>query len=120
MVVALSASQAQAEEGFARYLRDLVQHDLSLHTRLTLVPFVDPVTQECRGDEGFWVVGGKFVGGQLFANELVVGLVGVERTYDVIPIKVGSGTKAVRPVAVGIRITGHVQPMRGPAFAIAR
>ena len=67
-------------------------------------------------------VGGlrEHVSGDLFTEELVIGLVGVEGGDDVVAIAPGVGAELVALKAVGVRVVRNVQPMAGPALAVVR
>ena len=61
----------------------------------------------------------QFVAGQLFLDEAIPGLVGVERADDVVAITpcVGADRICVG-VAVGVGVARDVEPMASPAFAV--
>ena len=62
---------------------------------------------------------GEEVASDLFEGELVVRLVGVEGVHD--PVAPGPhGAFGVALVAVGVGVAGGVEPVPGPAFAVAR
>ena len=63
---------------------------------------------------------GEHVTGDLFAEKLVVGLVGVERGDDVIAVVPGVGAKLVALEAVGIGVVRDVEPVARPALAVVR
>ena len=56
----------------------------------------------------------------LLADELVVGLVVVERVDDVVAIPPGVGVSEVLVHAVGVGVAGHVEPVPAPALAVVR
>ena len=60
------------------------------------------------------------VAGNLLAEKLVVGLVGVERVDDVIAIQPGFRDGIVGVVAGRVGIAGDVHPIPAPAFAVLR
>lgn len=63
---------------------------------------------------------GEFVAGELFEQEAVEGQVLVEGADDVVAVFVGVGPRGVVVgVTVRIGIPGDVEPVPGPAFAIA-
>ena len=72
--------------------------------------------EESRGDEGMRAVWGEGVAGDLLADELVVGLVRVERLNDVVAVAPRIGAELVPLKAVGVRIVGDVEPVARPAF----
>ena len=61
----------------------------------------------------------ELVPGQLFLHEPVVGLVGIEGIDDVVPIAPGVVVLGIALVAVGVGVTGQVQPVAPPAFPVA-
>src|SRR5262249_60042922 len=67
----------------------------------------------------FGVVAGQLVASELFPDEAVIRLVGVEGANDVIAVLVGEGPVAVGvEVAVGVRVPGCVEPVFSPALAV--
>ena len=61
---------------------------------------------------------GEEVAGDLLANELVEGLVGVESVHDPVAILHGLAHGVVRAVASGVGVAGDVEPVAAPAFAV--
>src|SRR5690606_3645061 len=64
-------------------------------------------------------VGKEDVAGDLFLEELAVGLVVVERADDVVAIGPGVGADFVFVVAVSVAVVGDIEPVTPPAFAVA-
>ena len=63
----------------------------------------------------------QFIAGQLLGHELVERLVGIERADHIVPILERLGPRQVLVVeALGVGVTGRVEPMAAPAFAIVR
>jgi len=120
VVVALGAAHPESEEGLARDVGHLGEDEIPLHPGVALVPLVDAEAQEGGGDEGVGIVRGELVGGELLADELVVGFVLVERADHVVAIHPGLGTEVVGAVAVALGVADHVEPVLAPAFAVAR
>ena len=65
------------------------------------------------------------VGGELFANELVVRQIVVERLDDVVAIGPGVGIERsllASPVELplGVGVARHIEPVTAPAFAVVR
>ena len=120
VVVALGTLDAQAHEDVGGDAGDLVQDVLPLGLGVALVVFVDRVAQEGRGDGDLRIARIDLVAGDLLAHELVVGLVGVERLDDVVAVGPGVGTVGVQPVALAFGVAGEVEPVLGPALAVAR
>ena len=62
---------------------------------------------------------GKHVAGQLFDDKLIerqVVIDGADNPITILP----HDSRGIMAVAVAIRITGGVQPMTSPAFAVSR
>ena len=116
MVVATRAGDGQAKEALRRGVDALIDGVV-----VVLETLADG--DEAEGGEARVVLGqvGQSVGGELFDDELVVGLVGVEGVDDVIAIGPGGleGLDgAVTLQALGVGVTGGVEPVTGPAFAV--
>jgi hypothetical protein len=61
----------------------------------------------------------QLVAGELLAEELVPGLVGVEGADHVVAVAIGPLPPGVElAVAVAVGVAGHVEPMAGPALAV--
>ena len=60
----------------------------------------------------------QFVAGDLLTDELVIGLVSVEGLDDVVAVRPDIGAVGILAVTFGLGVTGKVQPMLSPAFAI--
>ncbi len=62
----------------------------------------------------------KLIGGELLADELIVGQVVVEGRDHVVAIGVGIRIAAVlgEDVALGVGVAGHVEPVPAPALAV--
>ena len=120
VVVATRALHAETEEDITRRVGDVVQDGGPLPARVAVVVFVDPMPEVARGDQGIGLIGEKFIAGQLLLDEAVVGLVGVERAYDIVAVAPGLRTKVVDAVSVRIGIAHQIKPMAGPSLAIAR
>lgn len=121
VVVAAGAADGEAHEGGG----DAVGH---LHEIfLAVLFFVDVAAddmagagaEEAGGDEGVGVLGVEFVAGELFADETVVALVGVEGADQVIAIAPGVGALGVEFKAIGVGVANYIEPLLRPAFAIA-
>jgi len=82
--------------------------------------------QEAGGDLQLGLVlvilgfGSKQVAGELFANELIVGLVGIERGDDPVAVAPGVRIGEVGSPAARLGIAGHVEPVPAPALAELR
>ena len=78
-----------------------------------------------RVEDGRGDVGGRdrvqLIAGELFLDEAIPGLVGVEGADDIIAVAPGVRADRIRVgVAVGVGVAGDVEPMAGPAFAVCR
>ena len=62
----------------------------------------------------------ELVPGQLFLHEPVVGLVGIEGIDDVVPVAPGMVVLWIALIAVGVGVTGQIQPVAPPALPVAR
>ena len=78
------------------------------------------ITVESGGDLLFEGGFRQEIAGQLFEGELVVGHVIVERGDDPVTISPDGHAEGIGTVTFGIGITGEVEPLSGPAFAISR
>lgn len=80
--------------------------------------------QEAGGDEPLiadsrvGVIVGEEVARELFAEELVDWLVGVEGVDDVVAVTPGVAVGDVFVESVGIGVADHVEPVSSPAFAV--
>ena len=121
MVMASTASQPLSEQRHADVMRHVVEELLARdrgdrHARV----FPRPGSQISGGDQEFGILLIQFIAGELFQHKPVEGLVGVERTDDIVAIPPG-----VRPLKVVrepgcICVTDHVEPMLGLAFTVVR
>ena len=75
---------------------------------------------EAGGDARLGSSGPQLVAGDLFLDEAVVGLVGVEGLDDVVAIAPGVGARLVGLEAVGLGVAGEVEPVAAPALAVVR
>ncbi len=75
--------------------------------------------EQAGGDQRVVIVGLELVAGQLLADEPVVGQVVVEGADHVVAILVGVGAEAVLLEAFGFAVADDVEPVLGPAFAVA-
>ena len=78
MVVAAGALEALGEEHIGRRLGQIVENLPPLPLDIPLVPLIDPVPQEHRGDDRIAVARVDLVAGQLLHHEAVIRLVGVQ------------------------------------------
>ena len=117
MVVALRASEGQAEDGFTEGLHavGVVVDEVLGGNRAPLVG-VHVIALESGGDE-LAVVGVRHeVTGDLLRDEAVVGLVVVEGLDDPVAPE-PEVTPSVDGEAVGVGVAGGIQPIEAHAFA---
>ena len=119
VVVAAGAGDGQAEEALGRRVDALVD-------RVVVVVEALAHGDEAERGEARVVLGqvGQAVGRELLDDELVVRLVGVERVDDVVAVGPGVGGAvalgAAATQALGVGVTGGIEPVAGPALAVAR
>ena len=76
----------------------------------------DQVVVQLRRDLRRVLVVGQFVAGELFEQEAVVRLVGVERADDVVAVAPGVRPRQVLlALAFGVGVAGQVEPVAGPS-----
>ena len=128
VVVALGTVDRDARERADRVGHHVVAvevaGDLAVGLRLGHLAVADQVPRS-GGDEANCLlavdrIGEEHVAGDLLLDEPGVGLVGVERADDVIAIGPGIRAGLVLVVAVRVAVVDDVEPVPGPAFAIAR
>ena len=86
MVVAFGTTQAQAEKHLAADVSHFVQDGGPVSSHVSLVVFVEVQPPQRGGNPSVWIVRVDFVSGNLLGDELRVGLIGVERSNDVVAI----------------------------------
>ena len=125
MVVAAGAVDrhaAVAREHLREHVVEVVCTGLTLQhvaLRLNVADEIPrPGGQEASGDHCVGIVGRQDVAGDLLAEKLVVGLVGVERLDHIVAIPPGIGAELITLEAVGVGVVGDVEPVAGPAFAV--
>ena len=116
VVVATGARDGEAEEALRRGVDALVDGVV-----VVLEALADG--DEAERGEARVVLGevGQSVGRELFDDELVVRLVGVEGVDDVVAVGPGTVERldgAVALQALGVGVAGGVEPVAGPAFAV--
>src|SRR5947209_3235886 len=115
MVVTTGAGDRQAHHAAANDIYPIVND---------VVNVVHEPASECKVTEGgqraLVRVVGHQIGGDLLLEKLVVRQVFVKRADDVIAVRVRIGIVPVflKDIALGVRVTGDVQPVPSPAFAI--
>ena len=127
MVVTAGTGDGQAQEGLAEDIQLVVhairfvgQHVGRGVCRLVQVP-------ETGANHGFIErlvrVSARIrqqIAGDMFAHEIVVGQVHIERPYQVITILIGVGDRVVKFVAAGFRVADEIHPMPRPLFTEVR
>ena len=119
MRMALGAAERESHPGGAGGA-DTVDHGVeAVFVRVGAAFFIEHrIAMEARGDEVVGRSAGQEVSGELLDAELVVREIGVEGFYDPVAIR-PDRTGAVLFEAIGVGITGEVEPAAGPALAIA-
>ncbi len=74
---------------------------------------------EARGDNPVRILWIQHVARDLFADESVIGFVGVERADDIVPVRPRIVPPLVLVVAVRVAIVDHIKPMPPPTFTVA-
>ena len=124
MIVATRASDRESEDGLRDGVDLLVGEIERELARIAFVEIERAERQEAGGDEllrAFAIVlRRKQIAGDLFADELIVRLVGVQRPDHVIAIAPGVWHGGVHVAPGALRVAGDVEPMAGPGFAEAR
>jgi hypothetical protein len=118
MIVAFGAAVGEAEEDRAGDVGDIEEQLLAALADVGGVGLVGEVAIEADGDFGVEVVGVEFVAGDLFLDEAVVGLVGVQALDDVVAVAPDVWAGLVGLEAFGVGIAGEVEPVARPAFAV--
>jgi hypothetical protein len=62
----------------------------------------------------------KNIAGDLLAQKLIVGLVGIEGVNDIIPVTPCQPYRVICRVTGGVGVTDDVQPVASPALAVSR
>ena len=122
VVVAAGAAERQAEHRPADRLDGVGEVEvLVVGGRVVPVPLADR-EEPGRGDAGGVPLGragaGQDVAGDLLADELVEWLVGVERGDHPVAVAVRLADRVVGPVAGGVGVPGHVEPVPAPPLAV--
>src|SRR5262249_38510674 len=101
VVVAASATERDAQKRRCRRIGDVVERLLPALFAIDRVEFVRVMPQEASRDQCVVVIWIKFISSQLFFEESIVWLVGVERADDIIAItpSIGSGVVGLETVA---------------------
>jgi len=113
VVVAAGAREGRAEEGGGRGPDHVVQFVGTLVGRQHGVGGFHAIPRTADEEAGRGVRT-ELVAGELFADEAVVGQVGVEGLDDVVAVRPGVGAGEVGLETVGLGEARHVQPMAGP------
>ena len=78
VIVTLGTADSESQQCFAGNIGHFGHDQVPLHAGVPLIPFVNTKSEKSGGDQGFRIVGSKFVSGQLFANKLIIRFVLVE------------------------------------------
>jgi hypothetical protein len=116
--MAAGALEPESEKDIGGGIGDFGKDEVPLTAGITIVVFVDPVSEESSGHECCGIFGEEFVSGELFLEKAVVGLVLVERLDNVVAVAPGIGAVEVGAVAVGVGIANEIKPDAGPALAV--
>ena len=118
MVVAPTAIDRQTQKALPDGREDIVEAfvDGKLSIGWFVVP--DPQPIEAGRNQGVSRDFREFVTGELFGQELVVGLVLVERADDVIAVSPNVRLCPVAFEAIGFAVANHIEPMAGPTFPV--
>ena len=120
VVVALSAPDPDSQKRFAGHACHFMRDQFPLHPRVSLIPFINSVTQKRRADEDVGIRRINLVARQMFADELVVRLVVVQRANDIVAERSGIRAESVFAVSIAVGIPDDIEPVLRPAFAITR
>ena len=120
MVVAPSATKAQAQEHLAGGIGNVSENDLPLPSHIALVPLVDGVSKISGCDQHIRVLRGNLVTSKLLPHELIVGFVAIQTFDDPIPVTPCSRAVSILVVAVALRVAHQIKPMLRPALAVSR
>ena len=119
MVVAARAGDGQAVERLRHHVNAVVDNVVAV-----AIEVVAHRDETQRGQRGAVLVVRQAVGGELFADELVVRLVVVERLHHVVTVSpregIGRRLLFLRRVADGVRVTRDIQPVPAPTLAVVR
>ena len=126
MVVTARALEADAKENIRARVGDVLDDALPLPAHVAVIVFVDAGPEIAGGHQVLRVAGFgfgvevEFVAGELLGDELGVGLVGVERLHNIIPVAPRVLAVVVRLVAVGLGVADEVEPVARPLLTVAR
>ena len=118
VIVALGALHAEAHEDVGGDTGGFIENELPLPFGIALIVFIDAMAEEGGGNGDLRIFRVQFVAGDLLTDELVIGLVSVEGLDDVVAVRPDIGAVGILAVTFGLGITGKVQPVLSPAFAI--
>ena len=120
VIVAAGAIDGEAEEDLAGGGDEVVEAVVAGEFAVGgfVVPDAEPI--EAGSGDRFGVSVGEFVAGELFAEEAVVGLVGIEGADHVIAVAPGVGFGIVAFVTVALGEAHEVEPVAAPLLAVSR
>ena len=120
VIVTARTADAETEKRVPGRHNDLVQGILPGEALRLLILADLSRKKDCGGHQE--AGGGVFshrVAGQLFENELLIGTVFIESADDVVAVRPGVGALGVDFEAVGVGVANEIEPVLGPAFAVA-
>ena len=120
VIMAARTADGQAQEGLPGGAHDVIELIVAIRRRIG--GFIIPVTQAKKpgGDFCLQRTVRQFIARQLFEHEAVEGLVVVQRTDDIVTVAPHKRLLSITLVAVAVGVAHHIQPVPGPALAIAR
>ena len=120
VVVAFRAAERHRQECLTDAVHQIVQISLPSNVLGDHRGAPRPHPQEADRDQHLGVIWSEFISRDLFADELIVRLVSVERTDDVVAVSPRIRTLVIVRITRRVRIASYVQPMLPPALAIPR
>jgi hypothetical protein len=120
VVVAARAAVGHPEEHGANRVGHIVEDLLSPLQQVPRVALVGIVAVERGGDTRVGIARPQLVAGELFADESIVGLVGVERVDHVVAVAPGIGPRFIRLEAFALGVPCQIEPVAAPALAVLR
>ena len=98
--------------------------DLAIRLRLRDLGMADQVPRPSRDESGgrdaIFGIRPEHIARDLFPNEARIGLVRIQGSDHVIPIRPRVGTRLILVIAMGLTVVDHIQPMARPTLTVAR
>ena len=120
MVVTTSTIDRQPQKHLTRSRNEIVELIVQCEFLIGRVVVPNPQSIKTRGDQAIRTTVRKFISGQLFPNELVIGLIAVEGANDVVAVPPGVRFSLVGLVTVGLSEAHQIKPMTSPLLAVMR